>query len=103
VIMLDFILGYGSHSDPVGAHLDALRRAIESSRSSGRELIVLAHIVGTDSDPQNMLLQREILERLGVVVLPTNAMMALAAAMITMGRADKEFIEEFEEKYLVGF
>jgi FdrA protein len=103
VIMLDFILGYGSHSDPVGAHLDALKRAIESSRSSGRELIVLAHIVGTDSDPQNMLLQREILERLGVVVLPTNAMMALAAAMITMGRADKEFIEEFEEKYLVGF
>ncbi|MFQ5911441.1 MAG: hypothetical protein ACE5IJ_12095, partial [Thermoplasmata archaeon] len=81
-IMMDFVLGYGSHIDPAGAHAEAIQNAQETAERDGRHLPILAHVCGTDKDPQNLGSQVERLERLGVTVLPTNALMALLAWII---------------------
>ena len=102
VMMLDFVIGYGSHPDPAGAHLDAIKKAIEIAKSEGRHLTILAHVVGTDKDPQNAKEQEEKLKKAGVIILPTNALMALTAAMIASGKADKSVVKSFYENFLVG-
>ncbi len=103
VIMLDFVLGYGVHRDPVGAHIDAIRRALMAAGSGGRRVVFLAHIVGTDQDPQGLEAQEGVLRELGVIVLPTNALMALAAAMIALRRADRGLMDMFYREFLAGF
>ena len=102
VLMLDMVIGYGSHPDPAGAHLDAIRKAKEIAKESGRHLVVLAHVLGTDEDPQNAAEQERKLREAGVIVLPTNALMALTAAMIVTGRTDEALVKSFYEKFLVG-
>jgi succinyl-CoA synthetase alpha subunit len=102
VIMLDFVLGYGAHPDPVGAHVEAIRKAMEIARSSGRRLAILAHVVGTDEDPQVASSQEDMLRRLGAIVLPTNAIMALSAAMIASRRVDSYMLSDFHGKFIRG-
>ncbi len=102
VLMLDMVIGYGSHPDPAGAHLDAIRKAKEIAKEGGRHLVVLAHVLGTDEDPQNAAEQERKLREAGVIVLPTNALMALTAAMIVTGRTDEALVKSFYEKFLVG-
>ena len=102
VLMLDMVIGYGSHPDPAGAHLDAIRRAKEIAKEGGRHLVVLAHVLGTNEDPQNAAEQERKLREAGVIVLPTNALMALTAAMIVTGRTDEALVKSFYEKFLVG-
>jgi hypothetical protein len=50
VIVLDFILGFGSHPDPVGVTLPAIRQAKEAAAREGRHLEILGYVLGTDSD-----------------------------------------------------
>ncbi|MEM4970348.1 MAG: hypothetical protein QXE01_03750 [Sulfolobales archaeon] len=100
VIMLDFVLGYGSHPDPVGFHAEAIRRAMDIARSSGRDLVILAHVVGTDEDPQVASAQENMLRKLGVIVLPTNATMAISAAMIASRRVDQRLLLDFQRRFI---
>ncbi len=102
VIMLDFVLGYGSHPDPAEAHLSAIKKAKEIASDSGRHLTILAHVVGTERDPQNALEQENKLRKAGVILLPTNALMALVAGMIAKGDSSERTARNFFEKYLVG-
>ncbi len=53
VIILDFILGYGAHADPVGMLLPAIREAKEHAARAGRHLEILGYVLGTDLDPQD--------------------------------------------------
>ena len=80
VILLDCVLGYGSHPDPAGA----LVSAIENARSAypHRKVHFVASVCGTDLDPQNGVQQREKLVAAGVHVLPTNAQAARLAAWL---------------------
>jgi succinyl-CoA synthetase alpha subunit len=100
VIMLDFVLGYGAHPDPVGVHADAIKRGINIARSSGRDLVILAHVVGSEEDPQIASAQEDLLRKLGVIVLPTNATMAVSAAMIASRRADQKLLLDFQRKFI---
>src|SRR5207248_7835804 len=50
MLLLDFVLGLGAHPDPAGAALPAIRQALDAARQAGRQLAVLAHIVGTEGD-----------------------------------------------------
>ena len=102
VIMMDFVLGYGSHSDPAGAHLDTIRKAKDIAAKRGHHLTILAHVVGTDEDPQKVREQEDKLRKAGVLVLPTNALMAMTAAMIATRRSEKSVLDQFFNKFLKG-
>jgi FdrA protein len=82
VVIMDIMLGYGSHHDPAGAMLGAIAEARRIARSDGRSLPILAHVCGTEQDPQPLSQQVKKLEEAGVHVFPTNAMMAIAGALI---------------------
>lgn len=74
VLLLDVVLGYGSHEDPAGAIAPAISDGIERARQAGREVLVVASVCGTATDPQGLAAQQAILREAGVVVLPSNAM-----------------------------
>lgn len=68
VILLDVVIGYGSHHDPAGHLVALLDRQPKSSRPA-----IIASVTGTDADPQNRSSQVAKLEAAGVHVAPTNA------------------------------
>ncbi len=73
VIFLDVVIGYGSHDDPAGEAVKAIKEAQAIARAAGREIIFVASVCGTADDPQDLGLQEAKLEVAGVMVLPTNA------------------------------
>jgi FdrA protein len=74
VIFLDVVLGYGAHPNPAAELAPAIARAIAQARQSGRHLQVLALVVGTDEDPQNMTDQIQQLQTAGASVETNNEM-----------------------------
>ncbi|MEW5956153.1 MAG: acyl-CoA synthetase FdrA [Chloroflexota bacterium] len=82
VILMDVVIGYGSHPNPAGALAETIRAAKTRAAEQGRYLAVVAHVCGTDQDPQNLKQQETLLREAGVLVLPTNAQAARAAAAI---------------------
>lgn len=68
VILLDIVLGYGAHPDPVGELLPAINEAFALAASEERTLAIVAIVVGTDEDPQDMKGQIEQLVAAGVHV-----------------------------------
>ena len=82
VLLLDLVLGRGSHANPAAPLAAAVREAQSRARAAGRRLVALASIVGTDRDPQGLAAQRTELETSGIEVLPTNAEAARFAALL---------------------
>jgi len=78
VIYIDVVLGYGVHPNPAGAAVEAIREAQERLRRKKREVIFLAHVCGTDEDPQDASRQVDTLQQAGVIVMPSNAAAAFA-------------------------
>ncbi len=54
VILLDVVLGHGAHPDPAGELAIAIAEAHQIAEETGRHLEVIAIVVGTDEDPQNL-------------------------------------------------
>ncbi len=77
VLLLDVVLGYGAHPDPVGELLPAIRTV-----RAQRPLPVVASVCGTDADPQSRAAQVERLHAAGVIVMGGNAQAARLAAAI---------------------
>lgn len=73
VILLDVILGFGSHPDPAGELVDVIQRA-------SRKVLVVCSVTGTDQDPQVRSAVKLRLEEAGATVLPSNAAAAKLAA-----------------------
>ncbi len=65
LILLDVVLGYGSHPDPASELAPAIESAIKSASKNNRRLDVVITLSGTDLDPQDMAAQREVLEKAG--------------------------------------
>ncbi len=82
VMMLDMVLGYGSHPDPTGAILESLKKAKEKAAARGGYLSIIASITGTDGDFQNVESQRRQLESIGCVVMPSNYQASMLAVRI---------------------
>jgi FdrA protein len=74
-VLLDVVLGHGSHPDPAGELAGTLAEL-------ARERRVIAHVCGTAADPQDAERQEEILRGAGVTVAPTNAAAARMAAQV---------------------
>jgi FdrA protein len=66
-IVLDVVLGYGSHENPTSVLVPAIRAAKASAKQDGRELPIVSFICGTDEDPQHLTLQTEALAKEGVI------------------------------------
>jgi len=81
VILLDVVLGYGSHPDPAGALVPALQEARARAASAGRSVLVIASVCGTASDPQDLVRQERQLRDAGVRLAPSNAEAARQAAL----------------------
>ena len=97
VIMLDVMLGYGSHSDPAGAMCDSISKAQVIAKNDGRELPILAHVCGTEQDPQHRSDQIAKLRNVDAIMFPTNALMATAGALIS--RRDSISLTSLAELY----
>jgi FdrA protein len=89
VLLADVILGDGAHPDPAGALAAAVTEARARARRSRRTLEVVAHVVGTDEDPQGLADQEAKLRRAGVHVCPTNRLAAEVARDLARGRRDR--------------
>lgn len=72
VILLDVVLGYGAHPDPAGELAPAIAKVQARAREAGRRLDVIAVVVGTDEDPQEMNSQIQQLENVGAKVGTNN-------------------------------
>jgi FdrA protein len=72
VIMLDVVIGYGSHPDPASEIAPAIAKAIADAKKAGRHLEVTCVVTGTDEDPQNFDSQMEQLQKAGAWVDPSN-------------------------------
>lgn len=73
IILLDFVLGYGSHEDPAGQILESLVTAREKAEKEGRKVLIVGHICGTKGDPQGLKRQGQILREAGVELTGSNA------------------------------
>ncbi len=82
VLLLDFVLGYGSHDDPVGALIEDIKEARRRAEEGGRYLSVISHIVGTRKDPQSYEGSLEKLRSAGIIHMPTNALAVLVAGAV---------------------
>jgi FdrA protein len=83
VILLDVVLGYGSHADPASE----LAPVVKEIRADGGPEVV-AYVLGTDQDPQGLAGQRATLADAGCIVTPTAARASLAAAAISRREPD---------------
>jgi FdrA protein len=72
VILLDVVLGYGSHGDPAGELAPAIADGIKTAKEAGRHLEVVAVVSGTDEDPQGMDAQIQLLLDAGAKVETSN-------------------------------
>jgi len=86
VVLADVILGDGAHPDPAGALATAIRAARARAGRARRPLEVVAHVVGTDEDPQGLEEQEAKLQKAGARVCPTNRLAAELARDLARGR-----------------
>jgi succinyl-CoA synthetase alpha subunit len=86
VLLVDVILGDGAHPDPAGPLVAAIGEARARARRARRTIEVVAHVVGTDEDPQGLADQEGKLRRAGVHVCPTNRLAAELARGLVAGR-----------------
>lgn len=82
IIALDFELGYGSSTDPVGLTVPALQKAMDIAKADNREIIFLCYLLSTENEKQDLQHQKAMLEKLGVCLVNSNAEMARIARTI---------------------
>lgn len=89
VILLDVMLGYGSHPDPASVVAPVIETALAQARAAGRHLAVVGFVCGTAADPQDMSQQEKRLHAAGMELAGSNAQAAqLAVRMVaTAGRS----------------
>lgn len=73
VILLDVVLGYGSHPDMAGALAPAIRSVLDNAKKAGRALYVIATVCGTRQDPQGYDESVRTLKDAGALVEDSNA------------------------------
>ncbi|MGD0440372.1 MAG: FdrA family protein [Acidimicrobiales bacterium] len=85
VLLLDVVLGYGAHPDPASELAPAIVAAREQARRGGRDLAVVASLVGSRSDPQGRDATAGALAAAGASVHLSNAMAARTAVDLIEG------------------
>jgi len=86
VILLDVVLGHGSNMDPAGELVPTILQAQKIAAKAKRNVVFVGFVCGTDTDPQNLARQEDMLRESGVVLTESNAQAARLAAAIVSGR-----------------
>ncbi|MFF1356255.1 acyl-CoA synthetase FdrA [Streptomyces sp. NPDC058297] len=68
LVVMDFVLGFGAHEDPVGVTLPAIAQARKIASDAGRHLEIVGYVLGTDLDTPGLAEQIAALEAAGVTV-----------------------------------
>jgi FdrA protein len=85
VILVDIVLGYGTHPDPAAEFAPAIKQARATAAQAGRNLACVVSLCGTEQDPQGLSRQCEALQQVGALVCTDNALAAQVAAAIAPG------------------
>lgn len=85
VLVMDFVLGYGAHEDPVGVMLPAIIEAKDAAAAQGRHLEILGYVLGTDLDRPSLAEQVAKLESAGVTI---------ASSSMNTGLLAREFVSK---------
>ena len=80
VILLDVVLGFGSHVDPSSELVPAINRARTTASAQGRTIVFVGQICGTAGDPQDFARQARALSDAGVLLAESNAQAVRLAA-----------------------
>lgn len=88
VMLVDVVLGYGSHADPAGALVPSLIAAKAAAAARGGHLAVVASLTGTPGDFQDLARQRATLEGAGVIMMPSNYRASLLAKRLVDAAPD---------------
>lgn len=80
VILVDVVLGYGSHPDPAGELIKAIQKARQFTE--GATPIYIGFVCGTDEDPQPLSAQKALLEAEGVHLCSSNAQAVMLALLV---------------------
>lgn len=88
IILMDFVLGYGSNIDPAGEMLESIIEAKKTMKNKNKYLCIVGYICGTEMDPQGFKSQNEKLEKAGVILMPSNAQ-AVKLCSLILGRLNK--------------
>ena len=88
VIVMDFVLGFGSHEDPVGVMIDAIKEAKAIAAGDNRPLEILGYVLGTDLDTPSLQQQCQMLTDAGVI---------WASSSTNTGLLAREFVVKGEE------
>jgi len=73
VILLDVVLGYGSHPNPASEMAPVIQKAKDLATKAGRHPVFVGFVCGTSSDPQNVSNQEATLRDAGMVLVESNA------------------------------
>jgi FdrA protein len=98
VIMLDVVIGYGSHPDPASELAPAIAEAKALAEKAGRYLEVAVVVTGTDEDPQNINNQIAQLKKAGAWVDVDNEVVVRYAGALVQALNQEETQEAFSFK-----
>lgn len=97
VILLDIMLGYGSHEDMAGALLPSIIELRDKAKAEGRKLFFVATVCGTRRDFQNYDEAVSKLKEAGVIVCENNKL-AVHTAIRAIGLDFEEPVKEIHKK-----
>jgi FdrA protein len=89
VLLFDIVLGYGASLSPLDSLLPVLQQARDEAMAQGRTLLAIAHVCGTELDPQPYQAQIDALRAAGVLVADSNIEAASLAAQVAQFQAGR--------------
>ncbi|MBG9453815.1 membrane protein [Lysinibacillus sphaericus] len=93
VIMIDNVIGNGGHEDMASELAPVIKRILDIARQDGRQLAVLATVVGTAQDIQGYEKQKEILKESGAIICKTNDQMVRTAIQLVGGKVEQPIVD----------
>ncbi len=85
VIMMDVVIGFGSHPDPASELAPAIKKVIDEAQKAKRHLEVITIVTGTNDDPQVLKNQIKLLKDAGAWVSTSNEEVCRYAGRILRG------------------
>jgi len=94
VVMMDVVIGYGSHEDPASEIAPAIVKAKDIAKKAGRYLEVAVVATGTEEDPQKLSAQIEPLQKAGAWVSTSNEEVVRYVGSILQGLNSETAVEK---------